>query len=322
MSVKSEPQLSEVDNSHILLGEEIPAKHFKTYFVARFSHPIQTAGISYDGKLEDKKQGEGKVLSAYATFWDAERWVDARIGVSFISIEQARHNIDLEIPDRQELSMTSLATRAAWAKKLDLLKVKGATEHNKTVLYTAFAHSLVYPYEVSENAGTHTHPVWRYYSGYVDKVLDGISYSGYSIWDTFRATTAWQILVAPERIPDMLTSMLQDFQQGGYLPMWKNIVETNIMVGTHADSIFAQAINAGVRNFDLDLAWKAVKKNAFTPPDRDTELRYFDREQHTPQEVRAGLTEYMTNGWVAEDKHSESGSRTLDYSCGDGPWLC
>lgn len=311
-------EIQHTDSSHILVGDELPAKGFKTYFVARFSHPIQTAGISRDGELDNSLSGDGTVLSAYATFWDAEHWVEVRVGVSFISIEQARHNIDLEIPDGQTLELTSLGTRAAWAKKLDLLSVQSASENNKTVLYTAFAHTLVYPYEVSENAGTHHSPRWRYYSGYVDKVLDGISYSGYSIWDTFRASTAWQLLVAPERIPGILTSMLQDYEQGGWLPMWKNIVETNIMVGTHADSIFAQALSAGVRNFDVNLAWQAVKKNAFTPPDRDTELQFADREEHTPQEVRAGLTEYMDKGWVADDLHTESGSRTLDYACGYG----
>lgn len=241
--------------------------------------------------------------------------MDVRVGVSFISIEQARANIDLEVPDGQTLAQTSRRTRKEWAEKLDRLSVAGATGHNKTVLYTAFAHTLVYPYEVSENAGTAEAPRWRYYSGYLDRVVDGISYSGYSIWDTFRATTAWQLLVAPERSAGMIQSMLQDFVQGGWMPMWKNIVETNIMIATHADAIIAQAMVAGVKGFDYALALQAVLKDAFQPPERDTELRYWDREQHTPQEVRAGLTEYMRNGWVANDRHSEAGSRTLDYAC-------
>jgi hypothetical protein len=90
----------------------------------------------------------------------------------------------------------------------------------------------------------------------------------------------------------------------------------------------------GVKGFDHALAWEAVRKNAFTPPDRDTELRYGstpmkqaltisfeDREEHTPQEVRAGLTEYISMGYVADDLHSEAGSRTLDYAC-ELPYLC
>lgn len=268
-------------------------------------------------------QGEGEVLSSYVTFAPGTEVVEVRVGVSFISIKHARRNLDYEVPDGQTLEETSLATRTALADKLDRLSVSGATTNNKTVLYTGLSRTLVYPYEVSENAASPEKPMWRYYSGYIDMPAEGISYSGYSIWDTFRATTAWQLFIAPERIPGMINSMLQDFQQGGWLPMWKNIVETNIMVGTHADSVIAQAMRAGVRGFNYDLAWQAVKKDAFTPPDRDTELKFFDREEHTPQEVRAGLTEYMKLGYVADDLHSESGSRTLDYACELGAeWRC
>lgn len=301
------------------MGDELPAKNFKGYFVARFSEPFEHAGTSNYGELSDALTGDGEVLSAFVKFARGTLGVTVRVGVSFLSVDQARHNIDLEIPDGQSLEATSAGVREEWAAKLDLLTVSGATPANKTVLYTGFSRTLVYPYEIHENAGSVEAPEWLYYSGYLDGVTEGLSYSGYSIWDTFRATTAWQLLVAPERVPSMITSMLQDYKQGGWLPMWKNIVETNIMVGTHADSVIAQAMSAGVKGFDWDVAWEAVHKNTYTPPDRDTELRFADREEHTPQEVRAGLTEYMKNGWVADDLHTEAGSRTLDYAC-ELPW--
>ncbi|KLT38965.1 hypothetical protein CC85DRAFT_266218 [Cutaneotrichosporon oleaginosum] len=301
---------------HILMSDALPAKGFKGYFVARFSRPFASGGISHSGMLRRAHIGDGKVLSAYVTFPRGTPDVDVRVGVSFISVDQARRNLEHEVPDGQSLEATSVGARAEWAAKLDLLSVQGATPSNLTVLYTGFARTLVYPYEVHENAGTPASPDWHYYSGYLDAVVAGQSYSGYSIWDTFRATTAWQLLVVPERVPAMLTSMLQDYTEGGWLPMWKNIVETNIMVGTHADSVLAQAMSAGVP-FDWELAWAAVRKNAYTPPERDTKLRYFDREEHTPHEVRAGLTEYMKRGWVADDLHSEAGSRTLDYAYDD-----
>ena len=256
--------------SHILLSDEIPAASFKGYFVARFSQPFAGHGISYDGELSPAvSTGEGKVLAGYVTFPEHTKTVEVRVGVSFISVEQARRNLDVEIPDGQTLEVTSRKTRQAWAEKLDELSVTGASGHNKTVLYTSYAHTLVYPYEVHEPTATGP----AYYSGYLDAVVPGESYSGYSIWDTFRATTAWQILTCPERVPGMITSMLQDYEQGGWLPMWKNIVETNIMISTHADSIIAQAMNTGVKGFNWIKAWEAVRKNAFNPPDRDTELR-------------------------------------------------
>ncbi|WWC88991.1 uncharacterized protein L201_003908 [Kwoniella dendrophila CBS 6074] len=300
---------------HVLVEEELPAKNFISYFVARFSQPFVEGGISHSGKIQHGKlKSQGEVLAGYVQFPETTKEVEVRVGVSFISLKQASRNIDLEIPDGQTLAETSYQTRSLWSDKLDLLSVSGATPSNLTVLYTSFAHTLVYPYEVYENT---LNDGSSYYSGYLDKVVKGISYSGYSIWDTFRAQSAWLIFTSPERVPDMITSVIQDYKEGGWLPMWKNIVETNIMVGTHADSMIAQAMKIGIKGFDYREAWQAVRKNAFTPPDRDTELRFGDREEGTPQEVRAGLTEYMKLGYVADDLHTESGSRTLDYAYDD-----
>ena len=99
--------------------------------------------------------------------------------------------------------------------------------------------------------------------------------------------------------------------------MWANVIETNIMIGTHVDAVIANALERGFSQFDVAKAWEAVKKNAYIPPERDNELLYYDREGHTPQEVRAGLTTYIDKGYVANDRWSESGSRTLDYAFDD-----
>ncbi|KXN88321.1 hypothetical protein AN958_07466 [Leucoagaricus sp. SymC.cos] len=83
----------------------------------------------------------------------------------------------------------------------------------------------------------------------------------------------------------------------GWLPMWKNIVETNIMVGTHADSLIAEAVKKGVTGFDRELAWQAVWKDATVPPKDDATTQYDDREEFVDYEVRAGLsTSYNVEG--------------------------
>ncbi|KAE8539215.1 hypothetical protein D1P53_004311 [Cryptococcus gattii VGV] len=317
---------------HILVGTALPASNFKTYYVARFSTPFKTFGISHHGQIErglGETRGEGEVLAGWVGFEEEEEvMVDVKVGVSFISVEQAGRNIDLEISRNQSLSTTSYQTRSLWAEKLDRLSVSGATPHNLTVLYTSIAHTLVYPYEIHECVPVDQNAEgkakgkdeWQYFSGYLNHPTPGLSYSGYSLWDTFRAQTAWLLLLAPSVVPSMLASMLQDYREGGRLPMWKNLVETNIMVGTHADAVLAQAMGAGVEDFGgfgKEKVWEAVREDAFTPPERDTELRYFDREEGTPQEARAGLTEYMALGYVAADLHSEAGSRTLDYAYDD-----
>ncbi|KAI0753582.1 glycoside hydrolase family 92 protein [Irpex lacteus] len=290
-----------------------PAPSFAGYFVARFSHPFEEWGTASNGDGEvfpGERQREGRQVSGYVRFKEGVRKVEVRVGVSFISVEQARKNLDDEIPDGTTLEQTAEGVRKEWAEKLDRIQLEGASDDDQTIFYTAVFHGLQYPYEQSEGG--------RYYSGYDDNIHEGESYTGYSIWDTYRAIWAWQMLLAPELINGMVQSMLQDYKEGGWLPMWKNIVETNIMVGTHADSLIAEAVLKGFTGFDVDLAYEAVRKDATVPPENDWNTSYFDREENVGYEVRAGLSSvYETKGWVANDIHSESASRTLDYAYDD-----
>ncbi|KIJ44801.1 glycoside hydrolase family 92 protein [Sphaerobolus stellatus SS14] len=286
------------------------AERFAGYFVARFSEPFESWGTATNDTLhEGETSRTDEQVMGYARFRQNTTTVDVRVGVSFISIEQARKNLDNEIPDGTSLEKTAYQTRQTWAEKLDRVQIEGATDDQKTIFYTGFYHTLQYPYEQDEDG--------QYYSGYDDKVHNGTSYTGYSIWDTFRAEWAWEILFVPERIPGMVTSMLQDYQEGGWLPMWKNIVETNIMVGTHVDSLIAEAMIKGVTGFDRELAYEAVYKDATVPPVNDTTTQYADREEGTGVEARAGLTLYAVTGYVGSDTHTEAGSRTLDYAFDD-----
>jgi putative alpha-1,2-mannosidase len=272
--------------SRILLGEELPAVGFKGYFVARFAQEFESGGVSYKGEQRDEMSGQGEELVGWVKFPEGTFTVEVRVGVSFISVDQARRyvhfhfrsyrskpspklkssNLDLEIPNGQPLETTSSHTRSAWSLKLDSLSISNpnSTSEKSTILYTSFAHTLVYPYEIHEP--TPSGPM--YYSGYLDKVVSGESYSGYSIWDTFRAQSAWLILTCPERVGGMMGSMLQDYQEGGWLPMWKNLVESNIMVGTHSDSIVAQAMLAGGSLFfpSPSDTWETLSSMSSLPP--------------------------------------------------------
>ncbi|KAF7983020.1 hypothetical protein HWV62_24658 [Athelia sp. TMB] len=314
-TIKIDPSAREITGSNperqdfIIQPISTPATNWKGYFCARFDADFESWGVANNGTVHaGENEGNGTMLSGYATF--KATIVNVRVGVSFISIEQARRNLDSEIPDGKTLEETARDTREAWAEKLDLIQIEGASEDELQTFYTGFFHTLQYPYEQDEDG--------QYYSGYDDAVHEGKSYTGYSIWDTYRAEWAWLIFFAPERVPGMIESMLQDYKEGGWLPMWKNIIETNIMVATHADSLIAEAALKGITGFDTQTAWDAVFKDATVPPKDDWNTSYFDREENVDYEVRAGLsTSYSTKGWVADDIHSESASRTLDYSYDD-----
>ncbi|KAG6832063.1 hypothetical protein H0H92_005485 [Tricholoma furcatifolium] len=181
---------------------------FNGYYCARFDYePSSTTSygtVQNNTRHPSALSGEGPLLSGYAAF-QPNSIVTVRVGTSFISTDQARANIDAEVPDGTTLEDTVQKTKAAWSEKLDLFKLEGTTEEQQDVFWTGVAHALQYPYEVDEQGS--------YYSGYDGKIHEGESYSGYSIWDTFRAEWAFLILFAPERIPAMITSMLDDYKQ-------------------------------------------------------------------------------------------------------------
>lgn len=120
-----------------------PAPSFAGYFCARFDLPFASYGTAQNGTIaENATSGEGTLLSGFARFAEGTKVVNVRVGVSFISVEQARKNLDTEIPDGTTLETTAEKTRAAWAEKLDRIKVEGATEEENEIFYTAVFHTL------------------------------------------------------------------------------------------------------------------------------------------------------------------------------------
>lgn len=119
------------------------ATSFAGYFVARFDQPFSAWGTATNATLHaDETFRNDTLLSGYVIFSNETRVVNVRVGVSFISIEQARANLDAEIPDGMELEHTAYQTRKAWADKLDLIQLEGASEANMTTFYTGFYHTL------------------------------------------------------------------------------------------------------------------------------------------------------------------------------------
>lgn len=301
------------------------APGFKGYFVARFSEPFEAYGVAQAGeKYEAAKTGTGELLGAYATFKKGTKRVEVRTGVSFVSIEQARRNIDIEVPDHQNFEHTVTQLKLSWLEHLGRVTIEGTNktdnDHDqRTIFYTSMFHMLQYPSDFSEPTSAGKNSRRSYYSGYTDSVHqdEDSYYQSWSIWDTYRAEHSFLTMFVPDRVNNLIRSLLKIYDWSGRLPMWANVVETNIMIGTHVDAVIANALARGFTGFNVSKAWEAVHKNAYVPPERDTELLYFDREASTPDEVRAGLTSYMSKGWVANDGWSESASRTLDYAFDD-----
>jgi predicted alpha-1,2-mannosidase len=294
------------------MSEELgpPLPNFKGYFVIQFSKPFASSGTWEDENIYPKKTEQGgHRMGGYASFATTEgEEIKVKIGTSFISIAQARDNLRREIPD-WNFERVKTQGRRIWNRALGKIRIQGGARDDRINFYTAMYHSLLFPRIFSEYG--------RYYSAFDDKIHRGISYNDYSLWDTFRAEHPLLLLIQPERVPGMITSLLQMYDEGGWIPMWPNPTYSNIMLSTHGDSVIADAYVKGFRGFDLKKAYAATYKNAMTPPDGDATNRWIDRAPWTAYEARGGLTWYKSLGYVPQDRTDESVSRTLEFAYDD-----
>jgi putative alpha-1,2-mannosidase len=119
------------------------AKNFNGYFVARFDQKFTAWGTAANATVHANKTSMTSTgLSAYAQFAEGTKNVTVRVGVSLISIEQARTNLENEIPEGTSLEDASSKVQSQWSEKLDRVQVEGANEEQRTILYTGMFHSL------------------------------------------------------------------------------------------------------------------------------------------------------------------------------------
>ena len=241
-------------------------------------------------------------------FADKSRPGELKIGLSLISVEQAKANLAAEIGNRS-FDEVAAETKAQWEAMFSRVEIE-APDDVKTIFYTGLYHTLLYPRRIDE---------WgRYYSAFDDKIHEGTRYNCFSLWDTYRAEHPWLTLIAPERVDGMMQSLVDMYKEGGWLPKWPNPSYTGIMIGAPAEVVLQEARAKGFTGFDWATAQEAIRKNATVPQEHDTERRWEDRGIFgRAPETRAGLTSYLKRGYVACDETAESVSRTQDFSLAD-----
>ena len=220
--------------------------------------------------------------------------VEVRVGTSFISLEQARKNLRREIADKSFDQIASEG-KAEWNKNIGRIRVE-TSEENKKIFYTAMQRVHLLPREFTED-GYH-------YSAFNGKVMPGIMYSDYSLWDTFRALHPLLVILHPEKVNEMITGLLNAYDEGGWIPKWPSPGYSNIMTGTHGDAVIADAYVKGIRGYDIDKALQAMMKNATVASDG-------------LYAARVGIEDYMKLGYVPTDKHRESCVRTMEFAYDD-----
>ncbi|WP_291871436.1 GH92 family glycosyl hydrolase [Maribacter sp.] len=295
-----------------------PEEAYPVYFVAQFSKPATEFGVwkkprKYIG-TEDKwivRNGEvrikkgytkevlGDSIGAYMRYdFDVPSEIEMKIGVSYVSIANARENLEKETSNKTFSQILS-ETKREWSTYLSRIEVEGGTKKDKTIFYTALYHTLIHPNTLNDYNGEYPKMKTR-----ETLKTDGTRYTTFSFWDTYRNLHQLMTLVYPEQQSNMIKSMLQIYDESGWLPKWElNATETTTMVGDPAGIIIADTYLKGIRDFDVQKAYVAMKKSAL-------------QLQENP--LRPGLKDYMEKGYLTtETTKSGSVSTTQEYNVSD-----
>jgi predicted alpha-1,2-mannosidase len=265
----------------------------RIYFVARFNKPIASYGLALDEKIMEGDEMQGENVKGYFSFdFDNESELLMKVGISAVSAEGARKNLDAEIPG-WDFELIRSNAKEAWNQELGKFKVKGGTREQLTTFYTALYHAYIVPNLFQDVDGQYLGRDLK-----VHHADDFEYYTVFSLWDTFRGEHPLFTITQQKRTIDFIQTMLTQYQQGGRLPVWELAAnETECMIGYHAIPVIVDAYMKGIRDFDADLALEAMVHSA--------NLDHF------------GLASYKANGFIPAEDEAESVSKTLEYAYDD-----
>lgn len=245
-----------------------------------------------------------------AQFAPGDSCVTMRVATSYISTEQARRNLQLEVG---ESSYEDIRDRAKelWNALLGTIELgEGATEQQRISLRSSQYRMYAYPTNYSENIGTAEEPRMVYASPYRSTnerpvVMDGQMYTSNGFWDTYRTAWTAYALLTPDRARALHDGILQHYRETGWVGRWLTPGAANCMVGTSYDIILGDALARGVA-LETDAAWGAAVRSAACP----MQLCFGRESGH-----RAPLIGYTPNGicWTMENAISDAAiSRMAD----------
>ncbi|HVW97578.1 MAG TPA: GH92 family glycosyl hydrolase [Mucilaginibacter sp.] len=326
----------EVVNDHEIKGfrrSRSWATNQFVYFYAKFSKPFKSYGIASNDELQPgKNKLDGKNIKMYIRF-DNPGEVIAKVGISSVSADGALKNLDAEVPDF-DFKKVEHKAKALWVDELAKIEVEGGAptassqqtpqntqdpnigydsrhssrkepaarkkapkidyvKQKHTIFYTALYHAMLAPNVYNDVDGQ-----YRGMDQNIHKAEGFNYYTVFSLWDTYRAEDPLLNLIDRKRTLDFIKSFLAMYEQGGLLPIWPLASnETYCMVGNHSIPVIVDAYAKGIRDFNAEEAFTAMKAAV-------------NRNQF-------GLDSYRKNGVVLSDDEHESVSKTLEYAFDD-----
>jgi len=230
---------------------------------------------------------------------EANEVIEVKMGVSFVSIENARLNMNTEQPDFN-FDKVSKAAREQWNSDLSRVLVEGGSKDEKTIFYTALYHMLIHPNILQDVNGEY--PMME---SLKTGKTSGNRYTVFSLWDTYRNVSQLMTLLFPERQVEIIRTMVDMYKESGWLPKWELFGrETLTMEGDPSIPYIVDAWMRGIRDFDVETAYQAMRKGATTPGEFNL--------------MRPDANDYFTKGYVPlREKFDNSVSHALEYYIAD-----
>ena len=277
--------------------------NFKNYFVIYVDKPFSVSYTLRDNQLvrdsmEMTANRSGAVIG-FKTGKDEK--VHLKIASSFISAEQAETNLSREI-GKDDFEATKQKAKKAWNDQLSKIAVEGGTQDQVKTFYSCLYRALQFPQRLYETDASNKVVHWSPYNG---QVLPGYMFGGTGFWDTFRALYPFLNLVYPGINKQMQEGLVNDYKEGGFLPEWSSPGFADVMIGNNSASVVADAYIKGLRGYDINTLYEALKHGA-------------NNEGPMSAVGRKGVSYYNELGYVPYDvRINENAARTLEYAYDD-----
>ncbi len=270
------------------------AENQRLFFVARYSQPWDSINVWSDGKSTDPVLPFSSNDIKIDLSWNElkNQQLEINIGISAVSIDGARKNLESEAPVF-DFDLFKKKAKKQWDDQLGMITINSGNEDAKTIFYSAVYHSFIAPYTLSDIGGS-----YRGVDGQIHNDPSQNHYTSFSLWDTFRTWNPMMTLLDDKFVIEMINSMLAHYKQTGELPIWPlwgN--ETASMIGYHSVSVIADAWMKGIRGFNGDLALEAMIASSNTS--------------------RKGNDLYRKFGFIPANNKSESVSVLLESAYDD-----
>ena len=296
-----------------------PQAVFPIYFVMKLSKAPKQAGYwkkqremkgveaewdAYSGKYKlytkyDREMSGDDIGVWFKYDTEENEVIEVKMGVSFVSIENARLNMNTEQPDFNFDKVRAAAGRM-WNDDLSRVMVEGGTNDDKTIFYTAMYHLLIHPNIIQDVNGEY--PMMESLKvGHTD----GNRYTVFSLWDTYRNVSTLMTLLYPEKQLDIIRTMIDMYKESGWLPKWELFGrETLTMEGDPSIPYIVDAYMRGLRDYDIETAYEGMRKGATTPGEFNL--------------LRPDNNDYMSKGYVPlREQYDNSVSHALEYYIAD-----